>query len=366
MNAERLHRILLEVKSDYETKGLLEKIRTVRDNLQNQVNQPQQPVHQENLVASLNTLYDALSSSPYNDFSTGWKQIIAEIGGDGIFGTVLKEKIVTIFSYNQITPAAALQHIITIVTKLETFKTSIDSLITGFNNLNIGAEELEAGECELVYTIPRLFIQNKLNSLNKEITELNFILNNISEVVTGEKKEFEVKTISSSDFSIYVLVSIYVAKVISEVVEKLIENYKKILEIKKLRNELRTIGMPDKETKSIEQYANSLMQVEIEKIVKQVMNSYAKKDDGRKNELSNGIAIALNKIANRIDNGFNIEIRVKELSPIKEEEATPESTEVAEMINIIKSNAKIMEYIKTDGQPILQLSEGDEEKKAAK
>lgn len=366
MNAERLHRILLEVKSEYENKALLDKIRAVRDNLQNQVNQPQQPAYQENLVTALKSLYEMLSTSSVNDFSPGWRQVIEEIGGAGIFGNILKERIENIFASNQITPAAALQDIILIVTKLETFKTSIDNLISAYDSLKIGAEELEGGECELAYTIPRLFVHNKLHSLNKEMTELNFILNNISEAVIGEKQDFEVKTISSSDFSIYVLIGLHVAKVISEVVEKLIENYKKILEIKKLRNELKTIGIPDKETNGIEQYANSLMQQEIEKIVKQIMSKSPQKDTGRKNELSNGVTIALNKIANRIDNGFNIEIRVKELPPIEKEEETKETIAVAEMINIIKSNAKIMEYIKTEGQPILQLSEGNEDKKQAK
>lgn len=362
MNAERLHRILLEVKADYDATSFLDKFRAVRDNLQNQVSQPQQPVYQQNLVVALQALYETLDKSKINDFSPGWTQIINEIGGDNIFGISLKNTVEEIFSSNQITPAAALQDITELVSKSENFKVAIDNLINAYSNLKIGAEELENGECELGYTIPRLFVKNKLNSLNKEISELNFIITTLSEAVTGEKDEFEVKTISSSDFLVYVLVGLHFGKVMSEIVEKIIDNYKKILEIKKLRNELQTHGVPAKETKGIEQHANSLMEHEIEKLVKALMSKYPKKDAPRKNELTNGVTIALNKVANRIDNGFNIEIRVKELTPVEEENESVEESTNAEYVKAIKANMKGMEFIKTSGEPILKLPESQEGK----
>lgn len=65
-------------------------------------------------------------------------------------------------------------------------------------------EELEPGQCELSYLIPRKFTEENLSSLKKEIAELNFILNNISVVATGEKQEFKVNTLSSSDYTLYI------------------------------------------------------------------------------------------------------------------------------------------------------------------
>jgi hypothetical protein len=358
MNAERLHRILIEVNNEFIDSAILDKMIAVRDNLQNQVNQPQQPAYQQNLVTSLQTLYETLENSKTNNFSPGWTELINEIGGDGIFGNDVKNIIKNIFATNQITPSAALQDIIKIVTKTEAFRVSVVNLLSAFEGLNIGAEDLEAGNCELGYTIPRIFVKNELKSLNKEISELNFILTTISEAVTGEKKEFEVKTISSSDFLFVVGIGIYLAKVISEVVEKIIENYKKILEIKKLRNELKAAGVPEKETKGIEQHANSSMEKEILKLATEIIKNSPLTDELRKNELNNGVTIALNKIANRIDCGFNIEIRVKEL-PVAKDNKTDENHEFADMIKIINSNSKMMEFIKTGGQPILQLNENE-------
>lgn len=359
MNVERLNKILLEIQKEYQINQILVKLQAVRDNLQNQVNQPQQPTYQQSLVTSLVDLYSTLDTSPVNEFSPGWKQIISEIGGEDIFGINLEEAIKDIFASNQITPAAALESINKIVTKSEQFKTTIDTLILGFNDLKIGAEELEPGQCELGYMIPRLFVKNQLSSLNKEISELNFILNSLSEAVTGEKSEYEVKTISSSDFLLYVIISLHVGKVLAEAVEKIINNYKTILEIKILRNDLKSKGVPEKATKEIEEHANSRMEEEIKKIAAQIIkDNYKKADLPRKNELNNAVTIALNKIANRIDNGFNIEIRVESIpAPNADEKIEDEEQKNIDFVNSIKAAAKTMEFVKTSGQPILELKE---------
>ncbi len=359
MNAERLNKILLEIQKEYVESDLIIKLQAVRDNLQNQVNQPQQAAYQQNLVTALNDLYLTLENSKINEFSPGWKQIMKEIGGDNIFGISLKEEIKGIFATNQITPASALEDISKIVSGNEQFISTIDTMVLGFKNLNLGAEELEPGECELGYSIPRVFVKNKLSSLNKEMAELNFILNTISEAVTGEKNEYEVKTISSSDFLVYVLIGLQVGKVLSEAVEKIINNYKTILEIKVLRNQLKSTGVPEKATKDIEEHANSLMEKEIKKIATQIIKeNYKKTDVPRKNELTNGVTIALNKIANRIDNGFNIEIRVEPLPASQDgEELDPENERNVALVNSIKATAKTMEFVNTSGQPILELNE---------
>ena len=200
MNVERLHRILIDLKADLETSRITTLIQKVRDNLQNQVNQPTQPTYQTDLVASLKKLYAALENSKYNDYSPSWKEIISEISRDNLLGFELKNQIENIFATNTITPAQALEDIKTIFTSFEEFQTAIDSTLSGFQDLGIGKEELIGGECELGYTIPRKYVDNKLSGLKTEIGELNFILNNISEAVTGKKQEYKVKTISSSDF----------------------------------------------------------------------------------------------------------------------------------------------------------------------
>ena len=356
MNVERLHRILINLNDEMTLNNYLGLIQQVQTHLQNLVNQPNQPTHQTNLVNSLNTLYEKLQSSRYDSFPPSWKQIISEISGSNLFGLELKNKIETIFSSNTITPAKALEDIKKIFTNLQAFQTAVKNILTGFKTLNIEKEDLEQGECEFGYMIPREHVANKLSEFKNEIDELNFILTHISEAVTGEKGDFKVKTISSSDFLLYIIIGIQVANVLSTVVEKILNYYKQILEIKVLRNQLNDKGVPQKETEGIENYANNLMKKGIEKIAKEIISNYVG-DSGRKNELKNALIIALNKLANRIDNGFNVEIRIEPLPEPNEEEIDEETKEKINLMKQIQERAKNIEFIETEGKSILSLPE---------
>jgi len=85
-------------------------------------------------------------------------------------------------------------------------------------------------------------------------------------------------------------------------VDKILTAYKKILEIKKLKLELKNHGLTAKNLKGIEQYANKLMEKEIKALIPKIMKNYnVIKEPNRKNELNNLLRIILNKIANRIE-----------------------------------------------------------------
>lgn len=359
MNVERLKTILEAIQKDLKSTGVIAEIQNLRNHLQNTINQPQQPTHQQNLVKTKSSVSKKLNSSASNNFSPGWLQIIDEIGDSSLFGTELAEKIDSIFEKNQITPQAALTEIDEIVNSLTAFNSSLEQTVKGLNGLGIESDDLDAGECEIGYSIPRAFVNNKLTELESEIHELNFILNNISEVIHGEKVEYEVKTISSSDFLLYVSAGLSVTSFLGVALEKIITTYKTILEIKKLRKDLKDKGVPDKETKGIEKHANESMGKEIKKIVDEAIKEhYKEKNAERKNELTNGLTISLNKLSNRIDKGFNVEIRVKELpEPEEETELTEEQKVQIESIQQIQSSSKALEFIKISGEPILQLEE---------
>lgn len=358
MNVERLHRILIDLDKDLKTSKLVQLLGQVQTHLQNQVNQPNQPTHQTNLVTGLENLYKALEKSAYNHYSPGYIQVINEISNNIEFGLNLKSKIEDILSSNAITPAKALKDIQDIFNRANTFQTAINNALGSFKILNIEHEELNEGECEFGYTIPRDYVENKLSSFKDEVAELSFILNHVSEAVNGEKEEFKVKTISSSDFLLYIIIGLQVAEVLSKATERILNHYKQILEIKNLRNQLKEKGVPASKTKDIETHANGMMETEIKKIAKEVIEEHYKGENGRKNELENGLVISLNKLANRIDNGFNVEIRVKPLSPPKEnEEATEDYQAKVDLVKQIQKSSKNIEFIETKGESILGLKE---------
>jgi len=361
MNAERLHAVVLALHQEMTKSSTPSKLQKLIETLQQVVNQPHTS-HQQALSQALKSVYEALLNTPSDVFSPAWRQILAEIGGEDLVGRSLKETIEGIFSQNQITPAVALEELQALQKNLQTFKTALDQVVGSFKVLMIGDEDLAPGECEIGVLIPRVAVENNLLEFADELNEIGFILNTFAEVATGRRDDLSIRTISSSDLLVYLQAAAPYAACVAVCVERVVALYKQLLEIRKLRQDIKTQGVPDDDTLGIEKYANQLMKIGIEKIAAEVVKEYHKKDDrGRKNELTNAVRISLNKVANRIDRGFNIEVRVAPLPEVDEQEK--QDGDLQRAISAIQAASANMQFLKLDGQPILRLPEGKEKPK---
>lgn len=366
MNAERLHVIARAVIEDLQTTTLEDTLKQLVTHLQNQINQPNQPQHQQKVSETLTGLYQTSESAPSNDFPPTWRQALTELGGEGLLGQELRTTVEEIFSRNQITPSVALDEINQLHTKVQNLRQAFDHVITAFEQLGIGADELDPGECELGVLVPRSFVKNTLENFGEELTELNKIFNVFAEVATGSRPGFEIRSLSSSDLTVLLDLAPEIGACLAIAVERIVALYKKLLEIRKLRNDLKDQGVPKQKLKGVEDHANSVMDEGIEKLILRLIKQfYKEKDDGRKNELSTELRFALKKIAGRIDRGYNIEIRVEPVQT--DEEGTGEvAPETAQHVQAIKSAAQTLQFIKEEGEPILSLPESKDEKKQKK
>ena len=302
-------------------------------------------------------LYDALSNSSINDFSPAWRQTLEELSVDDILGNNLKDQIEEIFQSNQITPSVAHDELEELYSRLEAFKTSLQQITTGFDSLKIGADELEPDACELGILVPREAVKNKLNSFGNEIIELDKLLGTFSELTTGTRPGFNIRSLSSSDFNVFLDSAPIVGAGITIAVERIISVYKQILEIRKLHKELKDQGVPAKNTKGIKSHVSSIMETEIDKLVEVLLKRYWKKDDPeRRNELATDLKFALRRFAKRIDQGYNLEVRV---NPPDEDEEDPtirkRYSKNKEHFELILSASKSLSFIKLEGEPILSL-----------
>lgn len=359
MNAERLHAMVLVLSKEMSKTNTVGKLQEVINALQRVIGSPN-PGHQQTLAQNLKAIYEAVTDTPSDQFSPVWRQTLVEIGGENFFGSKLKATIEAIFSQNQITPAAALDELQKLHNGLQAFKTALDQCSASLAHFKIGDEKLAAGECEVGILIPRRAIDNKLINFAEELKELNFIFGTFSELVTGTKDSQTIRTISSSDLLVYLQATVPFAVCVVFCVEHVVALYKQLLEIRKLHQEMRKQGVPEKAMSDIGKYADDLMLKGIEKIATDVVNEYHKKKDDkeRRNELTNAVRISLNKIANRIDNGFNIEVRVGPLP--KSDEEDKELRKAVESIQLATVN---MQFLKLEGKPILKLPEGKEDLK---
>lgn len=360
MNVERLHAIAAALRVDLDQSSVLSHLQNLVSALSSQVSQPGQPQYQQQTSQHLTELLAALEKAEVDNFPPTWQQVLEEIGAKPLTGAQLAASVRSIFAQNQITPSVAQQLLQKLLTDLQTLSSSIDQLLAGLQALSVGSEDLEPGECELGVLVPRAFLDNRLDRFASELDELNQIFSVFAEVATGSRPGFEIKTISSTDLSVYLEVAAIVGACIATAVERIVALYKQLLEIRKIQGDLVLQGVDRKNLEGLEKHANGVMEAGIDKLVKELLADFhVKGDANRKNELTIELKFSLKKIANRIDRGFNIEVRMEEPEP-----ASASQDGAAEEKALLAAHSKIaeaahsMQFLKLEGEPILQLTEG--------
>lgn len=367
MNAERLHVIARAIRSEMQELNLIQNLQQLVGSLQNQINQPQQPSHQQAVSQKLRELYEQLEKAPSNRFSPAWRQVFEEIGAQRLLGSHLAGRLRAVFERNQITPAIALDEIRAIHQETSSLESAINQVTTAFTALRISAQDLEPGQCEIGVLIPRMAVDNRLDEFADELREIDFIFATFSEVVTTKRDSFEIRSVSSSDLTVYLNVLPPITACIAFAVERVIRTYKTLMEIRKLHADLRKQGVPEDQLKGVEGHANGLMEDGIEKVVGEIVEKYCNVSGNRRNELKNGLRISLNKLANRIDRGYNIEIRVEPMNPPAEgEEPSEEEKAARQHIATIQEKAGALEFMRLEDKPILSLPESEEAKRGGK
>lgn len=352
MNVERLHAIALSIKEEIDDLTVVSLLGQLSSGLQNSINQPQNGAFQTQIGNSKTSLQANLASADSNKFSPAWNQTIEELGMSNLIGLRLSKKLDSIFLSNQVTPHIAMEHIMELHKEVVNMDTHLKQLIDGFRHFELGHEVLENGDGELGILLPREYLNNKFFELSKEFKELNGILDVLSEVSTGSKADFEIRSLSTSDPLIILGSSLGVLSAIAITVKHIVSAYKEILEVRVLHAKLAETVSSNR-LEGIEKHAEEIMEKAIVEIKEKLLERYPGSDEGRKNELSNALDISLNKIANRIDRGVNIEVRVAPIAEGNEEE----SSDVQENIQMIQSAMSEMEFMKLEGEPILHLTE---------
>ncbi|MEJ2703004.1 MAG: hypothetical protein P8Z79_11245 [Sedimentisphaerales bacterium] len=346
------------LNEDLDIIGLLTRLQSLIDSLQQLVHQSDEN-HQQMMTEALEAVYSALDESIVESLSPTWTQQLKKIGFHEYLGSQLKEKLVECVNQNQITPVRVHLKVKEWHSIIERFKSAIEEVTRALPQLNIGRDELEPGQCELGFLVPREVLHNHFSEYVKELRQFELIFRMFSEITTGKAEEFIVRTISS-DLVVYVNTTPAVAALVAMVLERIITVYKELLKIRRLRNELSAQEVSDGELKSIDTHINIKMDKAIEKLALEVMAEYYKPSSvARKNELTDALRISLNKLANRIDRGYNIEVRVAELpkQEVEEGQDNVEPTKTIQHFEAIKKAAPNLQFIRLEGEPVLSLPE---------
>ena len=102
--------------------------------------------------------------------------------------------------------------------------------------------------------IPRSFLDNRLDEFAEELRKENQIFGVFSELATGSRSGFGIRSISSSALSMFLQIeNLKIAAAIAQGIAAVIVGYKSILKIVKLHAEIAKLNIPDAGKKYLEE-----------------------------------------------------------------------------------------------------------------
>lgn len=360
MNTTKLHIIARSLRDELQRCDTVSLLQQAIKALEQIIRQPQQPAHQQQLSTFLTQLYQKLEKSPVDEYSPAWRDAMDELKVSHEFGKALHERVASVIERNQITYQAALEELNEIFQEIQKTESNLNGLVHGLEYFGVGEDELNADECEIGIVIPRKYVDNNLKSFGHELVELEKTLIVFSELSTGTRQPLKIRTISSSELSVFIDYIPQVGACVAVAVERIVALYKQMLEIKKLKAELLKQEVPDEQLKGINDYAESAVSPKLEEIAIELLEKYGSHiEENRKNEVSTELRHSLNKLANRIDRGFNIELRVTHVSDEVKDGDHLSEHDIA--VQQIIDSARNIEYSQSSGDPVLFLPEQNED-----
>jgi hypothetical protein len=309
-------------------------------------------------------LRERLGKSRTNDFSDAWRLALEELELWDLTGNRLLERIEEIFRRHEITPSTAAEEIAAINAEVQGANAAVGRLASALDELRIGAEDLAPGEFEVGFLIPRDAVDNELEQLGAEFEKLDAILVPFMELTGEGRPDLQVRSISSSDFMVFLLAAPGLALTMAKVVESLLSSYEKIRGIREKATSLEEDGVPEEITEELRTHANDRMSIDIDNLTNELVGQAREHlaQEGRPFEMKVEVKRSLTQLAKRIDEGYSIEVRAFVPSEEEDEEADEaQPDEVVEIARQITERQPRMRRMNLTGRPILELPEGDDD-----
>jgi|CXWL01.1.fsa_nt_gi hypothetical protein len=380
MDASRLLEVLDDIEAEFEDglarliSGLVQQYTAARDS---------PTVDNAPLIqTAFASLAEFIDKGRFSEYPPSKAGILHAIGGKSRVGPGLRNRLDDLMSIPGQTTAGIVTALTAMQTNANTFKKSCTQTRTGLEALGLLPHTILANEFEIGVLIPETLVDRKLSSLVKELGSWNKIVRGFQEVAGEEEREVTVAGLGSGSYEAFIPLGIAAAGYLSRTIDKVLEWYSKVLEIRKHRQELKELGAPVAEVSSIQKYEKDLIENGIQALAKEIFKeANPKVDTNRRHELETNLTISIRQITRFVDKGGTVEVASSTPPAVKEpvavgDEATQEekkdydqllkefkklSLEV-ERVNSIKKSGSALRQLPPRQEPILQLEmEADED-----
>jgi len=236
--------------------------------------------------------------------------LIANMGGVEFFDPSIAEKVKASIATNAMTPTVARDFVQGLASRREEFLATVRSTLRGLADLQFTDAKIEPGSAEMAFLIPRDLFDNELGTFAKELTFINSLIRDVSEGRTGEAESVELQELSSSVPTVALAAKGVVVEAIAVIVNKFLEAWKKIEEIREIRERLAKIGMKGTALDELTAQVATTVEEVVEESTTTVLMEY-NGDGGRKNELTIALTQDMHRLFGQIERGLAVEFHAE-------------------------------------------------------
>jgi len=379
MDASRLLSVVDDIESEFSDgfidalTALIEEYTAARDT-PTQDNTPA-------IKVALDSLTNHVKNSVFADYPPSKVAILDTIKGLQRVGPGFQERLNEILSVSGQTTAGIVTGLTELQVDLRRFQKACAQTKAGLQSLGVTPHTLEIGTFEAGILIPEQLVDSRLGNLVKELEAWNRIVRGFQEIADEDEREVVVAGLASGSYEVYIPLGIVAAGILAKTIGKVLEWYRQILELRKLRLEIQKLGAPASEPEIYKKHERDTLEKNILTFANEIMKeSNSKLDPTRKNELETQITLSIRQIARFVDKGGIVEVYAEPPDEPKEpptqadgETATPEATKEHERLiteykhlklefesaSYIRETGSLLRLLPERSESILQLSDDD-------
>jgi len=309
--------------------SLQSSLNQIRDNLAELVGQPATPQFQTGLAAGMSE-FSAGIGHLRNEITPSQFGTIAELGGKEFFDPSLADKVRGQIERNAMTPRVASDFVNDISERRTAFLQTVNTTLNGLRSLH-SAEPPEANLApgEAAFTIPRALFDNLLGKFSKELSFISLMMEHLGEAATGAIQPVELEYLASSFPVVAIGADLGLLTLLAKVIGSFLDAWKKVEEIREIRDRLKAVGASGAACEEMDERIVTTVEEVVEESTRLALSSYPD-DNGRRNELENGLKMDLHRLFGQIERGLTVEIRTNE--PTKADPSTvAESAALADL-----------------------------------
>lgn len=285
---------------------------------------------QEDVDGLLDRLREISSKSKINTFPPSKMKILNSIGGTKFFGNKASLNIESIVRSASIyNPTDKASKLTTYLSEVREFKSKIAATEGDLINLGLTAHRLSENKFEVGIILSESITAGyEIKQIQKYLEEWHLLLRYLNEITSHDHSNPKISALGSNDsLDIYFENSKETAECISIAIDKISCIYLKVIEGKNDLEKIKEKGFLSKGIeKDFEDTKKKMIDDGINEIVSDIIAKHGdKSDEGRLNELKNGLKKSFEFIAICIDSGIDVEVNTPD--PVKPEDINENDSE---------------------------------------